>query len=158
MSPIHAFVCFSLSSAILLAGDSPYEIEFQRAIKLYPPGDYNSVPVMRFSPITTIVKQYTPPTFDLLAPVETSDKDIKTLFTEAARYFTTGRWDLAEKRYKQTLLLDPDNIDAKAHLYDMLILRSLWSDESRRSEAGKKHSEISKTLSKDIFPAKNKNE
>jgi tetratricopeptide (TPR) repeat protein len=154
MRSIHTFALLALSSTILYAADSPYEIEFQRAIKLYPPGDYNSVPVMHFSPITTIVKQYKPPTFDLLAPVETSDTDIKILFTEAARYFATGRWDLAEKRYKQTLLLDPNNNDAKAHLYDILILRSLWSDESRRSEFGKKHSEISKTISKDILPAK----
>jgi len=154
MSAIRMLVIFGLSSTILLAEDSLYQVEFQRAIKLYPPGDYNSVPIMRFSPITTVVKHYKPPAFDLLAPVETTDKDLKSLFTEAARYFTTGRWDLAEKRYKQALLLDENNKDAKAHLYDILILRSLWADETRHSESAKKHAEISKSVSKDIIPTK----
>ena len=58
------------------------------------------------------------------------------------------------KLYKQTLLLEPDNKDAKAHLYDILLVRSLWHDEFHRSEASKKHSEISERLSKDILPPK----
>ena len=151
MRTIHAFFLLALSSAILPADDSPYEVEFQRAIRLYPRGDYNGVPVTRFSPITTFVKQSPPPTIDLLEPVEPTDKDIKTLFSEAASFFTIGRFDLAAKRYKQALLLDPENKDAKAHLYDILIIRSLWDDESHRSEASKRKSEISNQNSKDIL-------
>ena len=151
MRTIHAFFLLALSSAILPAADSPYEVEFQRAIRLYPPGDYNGVPVRRFSPITTFVKQSPLPTIDLLEPVEPTDKDIKTLFSEAASFFTVGRLDLAAKRYKQTLLLEPENRDAKAHLYDILLIRSLWEDESHRSEASKRHSEISKQIFKDIL-------
>ncbi|MEI6703103.1 MAG: hypothetical protein WCL71_06145 [Deltaproteobacteria bacterium] len=151
MRAIHTFLLFAFSGAILPAADSPYEVEFQRAIRLYPPGDYNGVPVTRFSPSTTFVKQSPLPTIDLLEPVEPADKDIKTLFSEAASFFTIGRFDLAAKRYKQTLLLDPENKDAKAHLYDILLIRSLWDDESHRSEANKKHSEISKQISKDIL-------
>ena len=144
MSAIQTFLLFALSGPILSAADSPYEVEFQRAIRLYPPGDYNGVPVTRFSPITTFVKQSPLPTIDLLEPVEPTDKDIKALFSEAASYFTIGRFDLAAKRYKQILLLDLENKDAKAHLYDILLIRSLWDDESHRSEANKRHSEISK--------------
>ena len=151
MRTIHAFFLLALSSAILPAAYSPYEVEFQRAIRLYPPGDYNGVPVRRFSPVTTYVKQSPSPTIDLLEPVEPTDKDIKTLFSEAASFFTVGRLDLAAKRYKQTLLLEPENRDAKAHLYDILIIRSLWDDESHRSEASKRKSEISKQISKDIL-------
>ena len=151
MRTFHAFFLLALSSAILPAADSPYEVEFQRAIRLYPPGDYNGVPVRRFSPITTFVKQSPLPTIDLLEPVEPTDKDIKTLFSEAASFFTVGRLDLAAKRYKQTLLLEPENRDAKAHLYDILLIRSLWEDESHRSEASKRHSEISKQIFKDIL-------
>ena len=151
MRTFHAFFLLALSSAILPAADSPYEVEFQRAIRLYPPGDYNGVPVRRFSPVTTYVKQSPSPTIDLLEPIEPTDKDIKTLFSEAASFFTIGRFDLAAKRYKQTLLLDPENKDAKAHLYDILIIRSLWDDESHRSEASKRKSEISKQISKDIL-------
>ena len=151
MRAIQTFLLFALSDAILPAADLPYEVEFQRAIRLYPPGDYNGVPVRRFSPITTFVKQSPLPTIDLLEPVEPTDKDIKTLFSEAASFFTVGRLDLAAKRYKQTLLLEPENRDAKAHLYDILLIRSLWEDESHRSEASKRHSEISKQIFKDIL-------
>ena len=151
MRTFHAFFLLALSSAILPAAYSPYEVEFQRAIRLYPPGDYNGVPVRRFSPVTTYVKQSPSPTIDLLEPVEPTDKDIKTLFSEAASFFTVGRLDLAAKRYKQTLLLEPENRDAKAHLYDILLIRSLWEDESHRSEASKRHSEISKQIFKDIL-------
>ena len=145
---------FAISCAILSAADSLYEAEFQRAIKLYPPGDYDTVPPARVSPITTIVKPTSVSTFSLVEPVEPPDKDIKVLFSEAAGYFTTGRFDLAAKRYKQTLLLDPENKDAKAHLYDILFLQSLWADESRRAEASKIHSEMSEQISKDIVPPK----
>jgi len=154
MRAIHTVLLFALPTAILSAADSLYEVEFQRAIRLYPPGDYSGVPVKRFSPITTFVKQTPPPTIDLLEPVEATDKDIKTLFSEAAGFFTIGRFDLAAKRYKQTLLLDPDNKDAKAHLYDIMLIRALWDDESHRSEANRRHTEISKQLSKDILPQK----
>jgi len=146
-------LCFSIvSCAILHAADPAYEIELQRAMRLYPPGDYNAAPATRFSPITTFEKVVVSPAFDLLEPVEPSDKDIKTLFSEAASCFTAGRWDLATKRYKQSLLLDPENRDAKACLYDILLLRSLYGDESRRSEAVKRQTEINKRLLKDINP------
>ncbi len=148
----HTFCFFALSTAILSAADPLYEVEFQRAIRLYPAGDYKGIPVTRFSSIMTIVKQHPSPTIDLFGPVEPTDKDIKTLFSEAESYFTTGRFDLAAKCYQQALRLDPENNDAKAHLYDILTLRSLWEDESRRSEADKMHAVICNRLSKDIPP------
>jgi len=154
MRSFYTFSLIALSSTILSAVDPLYEAEFQRAIRLYPPGDYNTVPPARVSPITTIVKPTAVSTFNLLEPVEPPDKDIKVLFSEAATYFTIGRFDLAAKRYKQTLLLDPVNRDAKAHLFDILFLQSLWADESRRTEASKIHSEMSEQISKDIVPPK----
>ena len=68
--------------------------------------------------------------------------------------FSSGRWDLAMKRYRQLLLSDPDNKDAKANLYDILLLRSMFSDKAHLKEAATKHREIRERLTKDITPKK----
>lgn len=142
-----------LLSAILHAEEPNYDAELQRAMKLYPPGDYNGIPVRQFSPTTGIEQVGVVPMFDLITPVEPSDKDRGTLLSEAAEYFTSGRWDLSVKRYKQLLLIDAENRDAKANLYDIMLLRAMHSDGLLK-EAAEKHREMRDRLSKDIFPEK----
>ena len=154
MSPLHIVGILLLTSAIICAQEPDYEAGLQRAMKLYPPGDYNERPVRRFEATTVIEKVKVEPTFDLLELVEISDKDIKTLLSEAASYFTSGRWDLSAKRYRQLLLSDPENIKAKANLYDILVLRAMYSDDSPSNDAAKKHHEMCERFSKDIAPNK----
>jgi len=93
---------------------------------------------------------------DLLSPVEASDKDAKMLSSEAAEYIISGRWSLAVKRYKQLLLIEPGNTTAKSRLYDIAELAELNGDPARRDEAGKKHGEMRKEVSKDILPRESK--
>lgn len=123
-------------------------------MKAYPPGDYDSRPVRRFSPVTEVPKATR--AIDLLSPVEASDKDAKMLSSEAAEYFISGRWSLAVKRYKQLLLIEPGNTTAKSRLYDIAQLAELYGDPARRDEAAKKHGEMRKEVSKDILPRESK--
>lgn len=139
-----------LASIAVQAQEINYEAEFQRAMKLYPPGDYDGMPVRQFSPTTVIERVKVVPTFDLLEPVEPSDKDNDTLNSEAAEYFSSGRWDLSMKHYRQLLLIDPENRDVKANLYDILLLRSMYSDDAHLKEAATKHREMRERLMKDI--------
>jgi len=154
MRVFHTLLLYGLSTVFLHAMDPAYEAEFQRTLKIYPPGDYNAIPVRRFVPVLPGDLPKVSPTFGLLKPVEPSDKDIKTLFSDAAIHFCSGRLDLAMTLYKQALVLDPDNKDAKANLYDIVFIRSLWDDELHRSEASKWHAEISERLFKDIMLSK----
>lgn len=154
MNPLRLALLLPLASIVVQAQEINYEAELQRAMKLYPPGDYDGIPVRNFSATTVIEKVKVVPTFDLLEPVEPSDKDNGTLISEAAEYFSSGRWDLSMKRYRQLLLSDPDNKDAKANLYDILLLRSMYSDDAYLKEAATKHREMRERLTKDITPKK----
>jgi hypothetical protein len=136
--------------AVLHAADIDYDAELQRAMKLYPPGDYGEIPVRRFFPTTEVSK--ISPRIDLFSPVEASNKDAKTLSSEAADFFISGRWDLAVKRYKQLLLIEPGNTAAKAHLYDIAQLAELYGDPARRGEAAKKYEAMCEEVSKGIVP------
>ncbi len=120
----------------------------------YPPGDYHGRPVRKFPAISRVEKADVAPILDPLVPVEPSHKDRRTLFSEAAGYFSDGRWDLAIKRYRQLLFIDPENRDARANLRDIVILESLYGDERLAQEAAKKHQEIRERLAKDIAPKK----
>jgi len=154
MITLRSIIILLFVSALSYAEEPDYNAELQRAMKLYPPGDYNGTPVRRFSLTTVIEKVSVVPTFDLLEPVEPSDKDSGTLISEAAEYFTSGRWDLSMKRYRQLLLTDPDNKDAKANLFDILLLRLMYSDDAYLKEAAKRHREMRERLMKDIVPKK----
>ena len=154
MITFRSIILLLFASAISCAEEPNYDAELQRAMKLYPPGDYDGIPVRQFSPTTVIEKVRVVPTFDLLEPVEPSDKDSETLISEAAEYFTSGRWDLSMKRYRQLLLTDSENKDAKANLCDSLLLRSMYSDDAYLKEAAKKHREMRERLTKDIVPKK----
>jgi len=154
MNPLRLALLLPLASIIVQAQEINYDAELQRAMKLYPPGDYDGIPVRQFSPATVIEKVRVVHAFDLLEPVEPSDKDSGTLTSEAAEYFSSGRWDLSMKRYRQLLLNDPDNKDAKANLYDILLLRSMYSDDAHLKEAATKHREMRERLTKDITPKK----
>jgi hypothetical protein len=154
MNPLRLVLLLPLTSIVIQAQEINYDAELQRAMKLYPPGDYDGIPVRQFSPTTVIEKVKVVPTFDLLEPVEPSDKDNGTLISEAAEYFSSGRWDLSMKRYRQLLLSDPHNKDAKANLYDILLLRSMYSDDAHLKEAATKHREMRERLTKDIAPKK----
>lgn len=154
MITFRSIILLLFASAISCAEEPNYDAELQRAMKLYPPGDYDGIPVRQFSPTTVIEKVRVVPTFDLLEPVEPSDKDSETLISEAAEYFTSGRWDLSMKRYRQLLLTDSENKDAKANLFDILLLRSMYSDDAYLKEAAKKHREMRERLTKDIVPKK----
>jgi len=138
--------------------DPVYQEAIDAAVKEYPPGDYNSIPVRRFStnltPEQILNKSKSMETieFDLLRPVEMPDKDIRTLFSEAALYFTEGRFDLAEKRYKQSLLLEPDNTKAKANLFDIMIIRCLYQTGAQQAIINEKYNELKKGVAKDIAP------
>jgi hypothetical protein len=157
---MRAYPIFYLTLAIICgctflnAADPDYDAELQRVMKMYPPGDYDGMPIMRSTAIITVEKPVEPPTLGLLEPVERPDKSIESLLSEAAQFFTTDRVDLAMKRYKQILLLDPENKDAKARLYDIVVIRTMWHDEAHRSEASKKESEASEQLFKEITPQK----
>ncbi len=129
-----------------------YDAELQRAMRLYPPGDYGQTPVRRFFPTMVIEKAKVAPSFDLLEPVAPSNKHNRTLFSEAADYFLSGRWGLSAKRYKQILLTDPENVNAKANLYDIILLRAIYSDDSRHHEAAATHRAMRERLSGDILP------
>lgn len=154
MNLLRLALLLPLASIAVQAQEINYEAELQRAMKLYPPGDYEGMPVRQFSPTTMIERVKVVPTFDLLEPVEPSDKDSGTLISEAAEYFSSGRWDLSMKRYRQLLLSDPDNKDAKANLFDILLLRSMYSDDAYLQKAAKKHREMRERLAKDIVPKK----
>lgn len=147
--------CVALSTVVPLhAADIDYDVELQRAMKAYPPGDYDSRPLRRFPPATEAPQASLG--IDLFSPVEASDKDAKTLSSEAAGFFITGRWLLSVKRYKQLLLIEPGNAAAKARLYDIAKLAELYGDPTRRDEAAKKHGEMCKEFSKDLIPQKAK--
>lgn len=154
MTALRLIFLLLLTSAAAQTGEPDYDAELQRAMKLYPPGDYNEAPVRRFSPTTAIETLKVPATFDLLQPVSPSGKDIPALGSEAAELFTSGRWDLSVKRYRQLLLADPDNTNAKAHLFDILLLRSLYGDAAHREEAARMHREMRERLAREILPRK----
>jgi hypothetical protein len=154
MNPLRLALLLPLASIVVQAQEPNYEAELQRAMKLYPPGDYDGIPVRQFSPTTVIEKVKVVPTFDLLEPVEPSDKDNGTLNSEAAEYFASGHWDLSMKRYRQLLLSDPDNKDARANLYDIMLLRSMYGDDAHLKEAATKHREMRERLTKNIKPKK----
>lgn len=145
---------FLSGCTFLHAAEPDYDAELLRVMKVYPPGDYQQRPIQRLVPVISVEKPVAPPTHSLLEPVERSNKSIEMLSSEAAQLFTTGRVDLAMKRYKQILLLDPENKDAKSRLYDIVVIRTMWQDDVHRSEASKKESEISEQLSKEITPQK----
>lgn len=135
------------------ADDRAYQKALEGVLKEYPPGDYNERPVRRFSAnrsAHTDDRQFSLE-HQLLEPVDRSDKDIQTLFSEAASFFLDGRWDLALKRYKQSVLLDPENSEAKARALDLLILMCMYQAESWE-EAAVKRKEFEMRVSKDIVP------
>ncbi len=150
MSPLRLPLFLICGCTLLHAAEPDYDAELKRAMKLYPPGDYDGMPIMRSAPIITVEKPVASPTFKLLKPVERSEKSLESLLSEAPQFFTNGRTDLAMKRYKQVLLIDPENKDAKSRLYDIILIRTLWHDEVHRSEASKIQPEISEQLSKEI--------
>ena len=154
MRAFHTLLFFALSSPFLLAMDSAYEAEYQRTLKMYPPGDYNAFPVRGFIPVLASDLPNVAPTLGLLNPVDYPSKDLKTIFSDAAISFCSGRLDLAMTLYKQALVLDPENKDAKANLYEIVLIRSLCNDENHRSEAVKFHAEASERLFKDVILSK----
>ena len=83
--------------------------------------------------------------------VDAANLPLEQLFSEAASYFSTGRWDLAMKRYKQCLVVDPSNREAKANLYDIFTLQCLSPDGKDSQEFFLKATELKKRLSKDII-------
>ncbi len=112
------------------AKDDP---EYQRALaeelRLNPPGDLSERPMRRFvihppqrndRPITAerVVEM-------VLRPVEKPDTDVATLLSEGAELLAAGRLDLAERCYKEVLMIDPENLKAKAVLYDYTVMRCL---------------------------------
>ncbi|HEX8371333.1 MAG TPA: hypothetical protein VF585_01015 [Chthoniobacterales bacterium] len=72
--------------------------------------------------------------------------------SEAAGFFVTGRFDLVIKRYRQLLLIEPEDIQAKANLYDMLHLQALYSDGARPRATSRKHREMEERFEKDVAP------
>ena len=115
--------------------DAAYQRALERAMRDYPPGDYEGPVVKRFYSVSAIESsaKWTLEQ-ELLSPVEVPKRDIGILSSEAARYFSEGRWDLAIKRNKQILLVDPENVAAKASLYDILkkIAERMQSSESKQ--------------------------
>ncbi len=138
--------------------DPEYQADLDTALKTNPPGDYN-LPVTRPFPL---IKSFSKSNrganplsvFDLglLKAVEPSDKDIKTLSSEAASYFLQGRWDLASKRYKQTLLLEPDKLESKANLLDILMLQFMYESDADQTDINQKYDKLKALLSNDILP------
>ena len=144
---------------LLLLSAHGAEPDYQRALeenlKVYPPGDYNDRPVRRFhNPVAEEVREKSKVegaiTTELLREVEMPDKDITALFSEAGSYSAQGRFALAAKRYKQCLLLEPDNLKAKANLYDITVIRCLYEAESPMQEINRKYEELKKKVSEDI--------
>ena len=138
------------------AMDPAYQKALDEAVKQCPPGDYNSPVLRRFTPDPLSVQSFRKSNSEgaiekeLLQPVEMPDKEIKTLFSEAAMYFTKGRYNLATKRYKQALLLDPENINAKAYLYDITVIRSMHLNGSDQSLLNKEYNALKERISKDF--------
>ncbi len=159
---MRATYCFLLASLLLLSayGAEPdYQRALEENLKVYPPGDYNERPLRRFhNPVVVEERRQSKAegaiTAELLRPVEMPDKDMPTLFSEAGLYFGQGRFDLAVKRYKQCLLLEPENLKAKANLYDITMIRCLWEAES--SQFQKKYEELKKRVTEDIVPEEKK--
>lgn len=138
--------------------DPAYQDALDKALKDNPPGDY-------IGPILPALPPFIPPqksdraanplsSIDLylLEPVDPPDKDIKILFSEAASYFLEGRWDLAIKRYKQSLFLDPENIQAKAYLLDILILEFMYESKAEQRVINLNYSKLKERMAKDVIP------
>ena len=115
--------------------DAAYQRVIERAMRDYPPGDYNGHVARRFYSVSAIESsaKWTLEQ-ELLSPVEVPKREIGILSSEATNYFSEGRWDLAIKRNKQILLVDPENVAAKASLYDILkkIAERIQSSESKQ--------------------------
>lgn len=156
MRHFSAFLLVLLLPILSRAADDPaYQAALEENLKVYPPGDYAERPVRRFVG--------NPPNADsrltaervvemVLRPVEVPEKDVSTLFSEAARYFTEGRVDLAEVRYKQVLLLEPENGKAKANLYDLMVISCLNQTGTPRREINKHHDALKAKVAGDILP------
>ncbi len=154
------YLFFSVSLVVLSANamDPAYQKALDESVKQFPPGDYNSpVVVKRFiadpESVGILRKANSDGAIEreLLQPVEMPEKDTKTLFSEAATYFARGRYDLATKRYKQALLLDSDNINAKANLYDITVIWTMYENGSQQSLINEKYNALKKRVSKDIL-------
>jgi len=138
--------------------DPAYQDALDKALQVNPPGDYNGPNVRSlslFTPLPKINHASKPLSvidLYLIKPVDPSDKDIKILFSDAASYFLQGRWDLAIKLYKQSLLLEPENIEAKAYLLDIMILQCMYESEEQQATINRKYDKLKERLSKDILP------
>ncbi|MFZ4780156.1 MAG: hypothetical protein ACOYM3_32775 [Terrimicrobiaceae bacterium] len=138
--------------------DPAYQDALDKALQVNPPGDYNGPNVRHFplftpSPKSNRVSQpLSVMDLYLLKPVDPSDKDIKILFSEAASYFVQGRWDLAIKRYKQSLLQYPENMEAKASLFDILTLQCMYESNAEQGAINKIYDKLKARLSNDIIP------
>ena len=135
------------------AAEPDYQAALEENLKLYPPGDYNEPPVRRFAvnPIDKAIRITAKEVVKwVLQPVEMPDKDIVTLFSEAGSYFTAGRFDLAAKRYQQVLLLDSENVKAKAHLYDLTVISCLTQTGTPQREINQHYEALKKRVAADI--------
>ena len=137
------------------AKDDPrYQKALAEELRLNPPGDYAERPVRQFagSPRHMVTAEQVVEM--VLAPVERPNTDVPTLFAEAAKLHREGRTDLATVRYKQVLLIEPENIKAKANLYDIITIWCLSQAGSLQREINKYHEALTKRTEADLIAAR----
>jgi tetratricopeptide (TPR) repeat protein len=141
-----------LTPLAAFAQDAGYQKALDQALKDFPPGDYDSGSIPR--PRETFGYEGTRAFFkspekleeEILEKAETSQDSVDSLFTSASDYVSSGRYDLALKRYRQILAKEPQNEKAKAGLYDFVILWTLYRTDAPAGKIHDQYKQIEATL------------
>lgn len=140
--------------------DPAYQAALDANLKIHPPGDYHERPVRQFVGNATNERRITAEQVVeiVMRPVEKPDKDVKTLFSEAAEFWVEGRIDLAMKRYKEVLSVDPENEKAKAVLYDYVVILCMDHAGTSQHEINSRYEALKKKVAGDIIAPAEKEE
>jgi len=149
---VPSFTLLLLLPVAAFAQDAGYQKALDQALKDYPPGDYDSRSIPR--PRETFGYEGTRAFFkspqkleeEILEKKERSPDGVNSLFRSASDYVSSGRYDLALKRYRQILANEPDNDKAKAGLYDFIVPWTLYRTDAPASKIQSQYKQIEETL------------
>jgi|APCry1669189241_1035207.scaffolds.fasta_scaffold64613_1 hypothetical protein len=141
--------CLILLHCPVLASNSEFEIELQRQIKMNKPGDYNGPCLPAIDLSNDALSKKSSKGNNKTQTNEYSESEIKRLFSEAKNHLNNGKIELAELKYKQILLIDPNNREAKVQM-QYIYIGTLGDKEAKIRDDEKKAAITNSQTAKDI--------